>query len=224
MKLKKYISILAASLIIIMSLTACGNSNASGKKTGTVKGVSDVLDEGVAKEESKTEASSEEDKKSEEAKEEKLTEATEISTEETTEEIAEEETTSEEEMTEAVPKEATVIPPEIDIDLTTLSSTMVYSEVYNMMTEPDGYMGKTIKMSGPFAVYIDDVKNKTYFACIIQDATACCSQGIEFQLDGDYSYPEDYPEVNDIVTVTGTFSTYEEDGYMYVTLLNAKMN
>ena len=37
---------------------------------------------------------------------------------------------------------------EPDVDLTTLSSTMVYSEVYNMMCEPDRYLGKRIKMNG----------------------------------------------------------------------------
>lgn len=37
---------------------------------------------------------------------------------------------------------------ELDVDLTTLSSTMVYSEVYNMMYEPDRYLGKRIKMNG----------------------------------------------------------------------------
>lgn len=36
---------------------------------------------------------------------------------------------------------------EPDVDLTTLSSTMVYSEVYNMMCEPDRYLGKRIKMN-----------------------------------------------------------------------------
>ena len=30
----------------------------------------------------------------------------------------------------------------VDVDLTELSSTMVYSEVYAMMTEPENYIGK----------------------------------------------------------------------------------
>ena len=38
----------------------------------------------------------------------------------------------------------------VDVDLTRLSSTMVYSEVYNMMYAPDDYIGKTIKMTGQF--------------------------------------------------------------------------
>ena len=38
----------------------------------------------------------------------------------------------------------------VDVDLTRLSSTMVYSEVYNMMNAPGDYIGKTIKMTGQF--------------------------------------------------------------------------
>ena len=37
----------------------------------------------------------------------------------------------------------------VDVDLTVLSSTMVYSEVYNMLLfTPDSYLGKTVKMMG----------------------------------------------------------------------------
>lgn len=112
---------------------------------------------------------------------------------------------------------------EYDVDLTKLSSTIVYSEVCNMMTAPDDYIGKKIKMSGNFSVYHDESTNKYYYACLIADATACCSQGIEFVLDGDYSYPDDYPEINSIITVTGIFDTYEENGYTYCQLINAQL-
>ena len=39
----------------------------------------------------------------------------------------------------------------VDVDLTKLSSTMVYSEVYNMMSSPESYMGKRVRMKGSFA-------------------------------------------------------------------------
>ena len=109
----------------------------------------------------------------------------------------------------------------IDVDLTKLSSTMVYSEVYNMMVSPDKYIGKTVKMNGAFAYYEDPETKKQYFACIIADATACCSQGLEFILTGEHTYPNDYPEVYSDITVTGTFETYEENGYNYCRLVNA---
>jgi len=110
---------------------------------------------------------------------------------------------------------------DIDVDLTQLSSTMVYSEVYNMLTTPDSYRGKTVKMRGQFSLYHDDSTGNNYYACVIADATACCSQGLEFVLAGDYSYPEDYPELGTEITVVGEFDTYYEGEYMYCNLVNA---
>ncbi|MCR5204543.1 MAG: hypothetical protein K6E47_05775 [Lachnospiraceae bacterium] len=110
---------------------------------------------------------------------------------------------------------------EIDIDLTSLSSTMVYSEVYHMMVSPEDYIGKKIKMAGNLGIYHDESQNKNYYACIIQDATACCAQGIEFELTDEYTYPEDYPEDGAYLCVVGIFDTYEEGPYTYCTLRNA---
>ena len=109
----------------------------------------------------------------------------------------------------------------IDVDLTKLSSTMVYSEVYNMMVSPDNYTGKTLKMNGAFAYYEDPETKKQYFACIIADATACCSQGLEFILTGEHTYPNDYPELGSEITVTGTFEIYTESGFQYCRLKDA---
>lgn len=105
----------------------------------------------------------------------------------------------------------------IDIDLTVLSSTMVYSMVYCMVTSPDSYIGMTVKMCGQAASYHNEQTDEYYHACIIMDATACCSQGIEYELEGDY------PEDNEIIYVTGTFDTYTEDGYTYCILREASL-
>ncbi len=112
-------------------------------------------------------------------------------------------------------------PDHIDIDLTALSSTMVYSEVYSMMSAPEEYIGKTVKMKGPFAYYYDEATRNEYFACIIQDATACCAQGIEFVLAGDYTFPDDYPEIETEICVVGVFDTYQDGDYTYCTLRRA---
>ncbi|MCR5417437.1 MAG: hypothetical protein K6E84_00800 [Lachnospiraceae bacterium] len=111
----------------------------------------------------------------------------------------------------------------VDLDLTNLSSTMVYSEVYNMMTVPEDYIGKTIKMNGTYVYYKDATTGNEYFSCIIQDATACCSQGIEFILTEDYRYPDDYPAEGTTICVSGVFDTYEENGVKYCTLRNARL-
>ncbi len=124
----------------------------------------------------------------------------------------------------ALPEEPTT-PEEsgIDIDLTTVSSILVYSEVTNIMSSPDAYIGKTVKLSGLFDYFKDETTGKEYFSCIIQDSTACCTQGIEFVWEGVHVYPDDYPMRGDEITVTGTFGTYEEDGYLYGQLSEAKL-
>lgn len=111
----------------------------------------------------------------------------------------------------------------IDVDLTALSTTMIYSEVSNMMTAPDDYIGKTIKMTGTMAAYYDEAIDEYYQACVISDATACCQQGLEFKLKGNKTYPDDYPEVDSEITVVGTFNTYEENGMTYARLEDAEL-
>ncbi len=114
-------------------------------------------------------------------------------------------------------------PGSIDVDLTELSSIMVYAEVYNMMVSPEDYIGKTIKMNGLFSYYHDEDTDNEYFFCIVQDATACCAQGIEFNLSGNPVYPGDYPEPDSEICVVGVFDTYDEGEYTYCTLRNARL-
>lgn len=128
------------------------------------------------------------------------------------------------ESTEAEAEEETVASdPSVDLDLTTLSSTMVYSEVFNMMMEPVAYEGQTIKMDGNCAIYTDEETGKTYYACVVQDATQCCSQGLEFLLDESQYTEEDYPKEGDPLVIKGTFTTYEEDGGTYITIKDSVM-
>ena len=105
----------------------------------------------------------------------------------------------------------------VDVDLTAMSSTLVYSEVYNMMYTPEEYVGKKVRMEGFYSIYHDEASGVDYYACIIQDATACCAQGLEFVPLN----PEKCPEEGEIVKVEGTFTTYIEGDQTYCTLRNA---
>lgn len=109
----------------------------------------------------------------------------------------------------------------VDLDLTEMSSVMVYSQVYDMVYTSDNYLGKRIKISGPFTYHYDDETDQEYFAVLIADAMECCSQGMEFVLKDQYRYPDDYPELGTEITVTGTFHSYQEDEYTYCQLLDA---
>ena len=111
----------------------------------------------------------------------------------------------------------------VDLDLTALSSVLVYSEVYNMLVTPQNYVGKTVKMNGQFTTAYGEETGLYYPAVIIKDATACCSQGMEFVLKGNPQYPTGYPALNEEITVVGTFETYDEFGVMYCHLVNAEI-
>ena len=107
----------------------------------------------------------------------------------------------------------------IDIDLTQLSSTVVYAEVSGMMYDPDAYVGKIVRMRGQCASGYYDVTDTTYYAIIIADATACCAQGIEYVLADGSDYPADGSEA----VVTGEFETYDEFGVLYCRLKDATL-
>ena len=109
----------------------------------------------------------------------------------------------------------------IDVDLTAMSATMVYSEVQNMMLKPADYMGKIVKMAGAFNVAEEN--GQRYYACVIKDATACCAQGIEFVWAGDHAYPDEYPSQGDEISVIGTFTTYKENTQTYCQLKDAQL-
>ena len=107
----------------------------------------------------------------------------------------------------------------VDLDLTQLSSTMVYSEVYNIMTSPEDYVGQTIRMEGQcLSAYYEPTKT-TYYSIVIQDATACCAQGIEYVLSDGQGYPEDGGNA----TVTGRFESYDEEGTVWYHLVDADL-
>lgn len=129
------------------------------------------------------------------------------------------------EQTETAPRKDTA--ESAFVDLTALSSTMVYAEVFAMMSSPEDYVGKTVKMQGILSkgqLYAAGSLNDggTVFACVIQDATACCAQGIPFELAGDHTYPQDYPELGDTITVVGTFEIHQQEGMQFCRLRDAE--
>ncbi len=113
--------------------------------------------------------------------------------------------------------------PSVDVDLTTLSSTMVYAEVFNMMMSPDNYIGKIIRITGILIVYPDPETAEVHCGVVVQDATACCAQGFNLILPEGFSYPQDYPPSESEVTVVGEFQadrSQEDRGIIFLRLEN----
>lgn len=113
----------------------------------------------------------------------------------------------------------------IDIDLTTMNATMVFSQVSDMLSRPSTYAHKIVKVKGPFKPYESTNPDYCYPAILVQDATACCGNGLEFLL---YGVPRctmqggnGYPMLNEEATVVGRFETYLEGTSLYVHLVDA---
>ena len=107
------------------------------------------------------------------------------------------------------------------IDLSKMNKVMMYTELYYIITQADDYVGQKIKMRGTYAVYGE--KGQYLYACEIKDATACCSQGLEFVLTDPNGYPEYDPAMPAEIEVTGVITTCVEDGQTFVIIKDASL-
>lgn len=107
----------------------------------------------------------------------------------------------------------------VGIDLSIMSDTMAYSELSRILTEPDNYVGRKITLGGTFTVFT--AESGTYPACVLNDATACCTTGLEF-ITKDGTYPSE----GSIITVCGYLDSYvdEVDGGTYYHLTEASVS
>ena len=112
----------------------------------------------------------------------------------------------------------TPAPSKVDLDLTKMSATMIYSTIFDMLIMPEDYVEKIIKVKGWFETYTDPQTGEMYYAVVVPDATACCQQGLEFVWKGNHAYPDDFPKPGQDITVTGIYKMIENDGVTYTYL------
>ena len=98
------------------------------------------------------------------------------------------------------------------IDLTALSDTLRIAELTNITQSPARYEGKTIRLGGVYQANYYELTEKYYHFILVQDAAACCAQGLEFEWSGEHAYPDDYPEEGAAIELTGVFEGFEELG------------
>lgn len=100
-----------------------------------------------------------------------------------------------------------------EIDLTQMSSTMVYSYVFNLMYDPTPFIGKRFRIQGFYDENYWAEGDMTYHCILIPDAAACCAQGIEFTLTDENA---SYPQPADDIEISGILTTYMEDDTPYI--------
>jgi len=111
----------------------------------------------------------------------------------------------------------------VDYDFSKMDKNMMYTQIYNMLKTPDEYKGKVVRMQGTFGHYYDEKTGKHYFGCVVMDATACCSTGMEFSRKGKHIYPDNYPRMDEPIRVTGRFTSYKEGKELFCELADAEM-
>jgi hypothetical protein len=109
-------------------------------------------------------------------------------------------------MTLAAPPENAVAAKALD--LTKMSSTLVYAQIFRMMTEPEEYEGKTVILAGMLALSDPDETGAQLYGCVVADATQCCFLGLEFE-PAEPRTLKDLPDGTSI-TVTGVFHGMED--------------
>lgn len=191
------IGILLLAAVVLIS--GCGKQTDNGKGINNGKTVDKVIESQVKKEEQKK---------------------TEESTKEDTQKNDQQNTDTQ--TPESVQGSVNAPEASVDVDLSVMDSDMIYATVYQMMSDPEQYVGKTFRIEGKFYVTYDEMTKNQYYYCVIKDATECCAQGLEFVWgDGSHIYPDEYPTDGTEVVVDGTFELYMEKDSRYCRLANA---
>lgn len=186
-------------LAAVVLLSGCGKQADNGKGINSGKTVDKVIESQVKKEEQKK---------------------TEESTKEDTQKNDQQNTDTQ--TPESVQGSVNAPEAAVDVDLSVMDSDMIYATVYQMMSDPEQYVGKTFRIEGKFYVTYDEMTKNQYYYCVIKDATECCAQGLEFVWgDGSHIYPDEYPTDGTEVIVDGTFELYMENDSRYCRLANA---
>lgn len=121
--------------------------------------------------------------------------------------------------TEPTAARAQDLPP-VDIDLSQMPQNLMYAQVYEILYNPEQFLGKSVRITGPYSASADPETGEIHRACLIRDATACCTQGMEFELADD---TQTLPQEDEIFTVSGGFDTYMSGPFLYCVLRNAKI-
>lgn len=186
-------------LAAVVLISGCGKRADNGKGINSGETVDKVIESQVKKEEQKK---------------------TEESTKEDTQKNDQQNTDTRE--PESVQGSVNAPEASVDVDLSVMDSDMIYATVYQMMSDPEQYVGKTFRIEGKFYVTYDEMTKNQYYYCVIKDATECCAQGLEFVWgDGSHIYPDEYPTDGTEVIVDGTFELYMENDSRYCRLANA---
>lgn len=95
----------------------------------------------------------------------------------------------------------------VDYDLSKMNYNMISAVTFDMAMNGEKYLGKKIKIKGQFFSMVNEEVKQRFYACLIYDATACCQVGLDFVLNGNKKYPDDFPKEMSLIEITGVYET-----------------
>ncbi len=110
-----------------------------------------------------------------------------------------------------------------ELDLTLLNETMAYSQLINIIKEPEEYLGTPIKLRGIYTAPFNGFTHQYNYTVTIQDNTQCCAQGIEFILKKQ-SDIEKLPAEGEMVQIQGVLDLFEEGKHAYCIISDAQIS
>ena len=103
----------------------------------------------------------------------------------------------------------------VDYDLSIMNYNMFSAFTYEIMCDTEKYINRRMKIKGNFDSSI--YEGKRYFSVLIWDPTGCCPTGMDFLPPESMTYPTDFPEKDNIITVIGVLKYTEIEGEKYLT-------
>lgn len=99
-------------------------------------------------------------------------------------------------------------------DMSRMSATMAYAQLYNIFMEQEKYVGQTLRMRGQYAPMRDENGQAKYHFIMVYDNAACCELGLEFI----WLSPGAYPKDQSLIELTGVFDICNDGGEKFCVL------
>jgi hypothetical protein len=103
----------------------------------------------------------------------------------------------------------------VDVDLTRLGDNMRMAEYANILSTPEEFLGKTIRVSGLYFTIVDPVSWRLTNIVTITEPDSCCPpEGFEVIVGSfDNPLPFDFPLEGRRIELAGVFSSYNVEGF-----------
>lgn len=106
-------------------------------------------------------------------------------------------------------------------DIIEITEKMYITYINDIYTNLEQYKGKKIKLEGMFTSQYDESVQETFYF-VYRRGPGCC--GNDGSMAGfEFTTKDSIPQENDWIEVTGTLDSYEQDGFIYLTLRDSQV-